>query len=332
MAKIHTHYENLKVARMAPQEVIRAAYKALSQKYHPDKNPGNEKAARIMAILNSAYGTLADPLRRQEHDEWIAAEEWEIEWLESTGAEESRDKAPGDESLPAPFRAPRYQAALDPKWWFGLSVCLIVGYLVGALVSTPVAPAPEAPMQGTGAPFEQAWEFPAVGPPPLEGLDVKAVMPSVAKPDADRRAVLDLWTVGKPASSKTASPQASSPNPPEVRTLTVSQALQDRPRDCSGAVRSAPNGAPWPLLSGYVGGYPVDNPGDDVHLMVDNARNPLAVFVKVVDLARRRTVRHVLVLERERFVIDKLARGRYEVRYQEVQVGAFDAAKCGEIN
>ena len=77
---------------MAPQEVIRAAYKALSQKYHPDKNPGDEKAARIMAILNSAYGTLADPQRRKEHDEWIAAEEWEIEWLESTRAEESRER------------------------------------------------------------------------------------------------------------------------------------------------------------------------------------------------------------------------------------------------
>ena len=49
MAKIHTHYDNLKVSRGAPQEVIRAAYKALSQKYHPDKNPGEEKAARIMA-------------------------------------------------------------------------------------------------------------------------------------------------------------------------------------------------------------------------------------------------------------------------------------------
>ncbi|MDB5935298.1 MAG: hypothetical protein JWQ01_2642, partial [Massilia sp.] len=58
MAKIHTHYDNLKVARLAPPEVIRAAYKALTQKYHPDKNPGDEKAARIMAILNTAYGIL----------------------------------------------------------------------------------------------------------------------------------------------------------------------------------------------------------------------------------------------------------------------------------
>ena len=92
MAKIHTHYDNLKVARLAPQEVIRAAYKALSQKYHPDKNPGDEKAARIMAIVNSAYNILSDPVRRKEHDEWIAAEEWEIEWLESTRAEDGRER------------------------------------------------------------------------------------------------------------------------------------------------------------------------------------------------------------------------------------------------
>src|ERR1700712_2610570 len=96
MGKIHTHYDNLKVSRMAPPEVIRAAYKALSQKYHPDKNPGDEKAARIMAILNSAYGTLSDIQRRKEHDEWIAAEEGEIEWLESTRQEDARGKHPAE--------------------------------------------------------------------------------------------------------------------------------------------------------------------------------------------------------------------------------------------
>ncbi|WP_395403439.1 hypothetical protein ACHMW6_32790 [Pseudoduganella sp. UC29_106] len=37
-----------------------------------------------MAIVNTAYGALADPVRRKEHDEWIAQEEWEVEWLEST--------------------------------------------------------------------------------------------------------------------------------------------------------------------------------------------------------------------------------------------------------
>lgn len=75
MARIHTHYDNLKVARNAPPEVIRAAYKTLSQKYHPDRNPHSGDAVRIIKIINSAYEVLSDPLKRREHDEWIAREE-----------------------------------------------------------------------------------------------------------------------------------------------------------------------------------------------------------------------------------------------------------------
>jgi len=71
MAPFHTHYDNLKVSRNAPPEVIRAAYKTLSQRYHPDRNPGNAEAARIMAIINSSYEVLSDPAKRREHDQWI---------------------------------------------------------------------------------------------------------------------------------------------------------------------------------------------------------------------------------------------------------------------
>lgn len=77
MAKIHTHYDNLKVARNAPPEVIRAAYKTLSQRFHPDRNADNEAATRIFQIISSAYEVLSDPVKRKEHDEWIAKEEAE---------------------------------------------------------------------------------------------------------------------------------------------------------------------------------------------------------------------------------------------------------------
>ena len=69
--KVRTHYDNLKVARDAPPEVIRAAYKSLSQKYHPDRNPGDPKAPRTMAIINAAYRVLSDPDLRRKHDDWI---------------------------------------------------------------------------------------------------------------------------------------------------------------------------------------------------------------------------------------------------------------------
>lgn len=77
MARIHTHYDNLKVARNAPQEVIRAAYKSLSQKYHPDRNSGSANANRIIQIINASYEVLSDPAKRREHDEWIARVEGE---------------------------------------------------------------------------------------------------------------------------------------------------------------------------------------------------------------------------------------------------------------
>jgi len=75
MARIHTHYDNLKVARDAPPEVIRAAYKTLSQKYHPDRHGNSTEAIRIIQIINSAYAVLSDPAKRREHDEWILRNE-----------------------------------------------------------------------------------------------------------------------------------------------------------------------------------------------------------------------------------------------------------------
>src|SRR5688500_3967957 len=75
MNTLRTHYDNLKVARDAPDIVIRAAYKSLSQRFHPDKNPGDERAARVMAVINQSYEVLSDLQRRREHDAWIEREE-----------------------------------------------------------------------------------------------------------------------------------------------------------------------------------------------------------------------------------------------------------------
>ena len=75
MKRIHTHYENLKVARNAPPEVIRAAYKSLSKMHHPDRNPDNPDSARIMSIINTSYEVLSDPKKRRQHDEWIKSQE-----------------------------------------------------------------------------------------------------------------------------------------------------------------------------------------------------------------------------------------------------------------
>nr|WP_318237941.1 DnaJ domain-containing protein [Cupriavidus sp. CV2] len=47
---MHTHYDNLKISRDAPPEIIRATYKVLSQKHHPDRNNGSPESQRIMSV------------------------------------------------------------------------------------------------------------------------------------------------------------------------------------------------------------------------------------------------------------------------------------------
>ena len=76
MANFHTHYDNLKVTRDAPVSVIRAAYKALCQTYHPDKFPGNpEEADRVIKLVNASYAVLIDPEKRAKHNAWIKEQE-----------------------------------------------------------------------------------------------------------------------------------------------------------------------------------------------------------------------------------------------------------------
>lgn len=77
MSKIRTHYDNLKVARNAPDAVIRASYKALIQQWHPDKFEGAKKdeALRITKIIQESFNVLSDPTRRAIHDKSIEEQE-----------------------------------------------------------------------------------------------------------------------------------------------------------------------------------------------------------------------------------------------------------------
>ena len=74
MHQVHSHYENLSVARNAPPEVIRAAYRVLAQKHHPDRMGQTDEAKQIMQLINDAYRVLSDPVLKGEHDRWIAAQ------------------------------------------------------------------------------------------------------------------------------------------------------------------------------------------------------------------------------------------------------------------
>jgi DnaJ-class molecular chaperone len=62
------YYKILQVTEDADPEVIEAAYKRLSFKYHPDRNNSPNANVRMME-LNEAYNVLSDPNRRQYYDD-----------------------------------------------------------------------------------------------------------------------------------------------------------------------------------------------------------------------------------------------------------------------
>ncbi len=70
MSSSKDYYAVLGVAESAEDVVIRAAYKVLAQKYHPDKNAHAAQSSTLaMAEITEAYRVLGDPIRRKEYDE-----------------------------------------------------------------------------------------------------------------------------------------------------------------------------------------------------------------------------------------------------------------------
>ena len=63
-----TYYDLLEVSPKASSSVIASAYRALSQKYHPDKNGGDGAASEMMSKINVAYAVLSDTDQRKQYD------------------------------------------------------------------------------------------------------------------------------------------------------------------------------------------------------------------------------------------------------------------------
>ena len=67
-----SYYELLQVQPTADVEVIRAAYRSLARRYHPDQNP-SPSAEATTKRLNEAWEILSDPAKRAEYDGQFAA-------------------------------------------------------------------------------------------------------------------------------------------------------------------------------------------------------------------------------------------------------------------
>jgi DnaJ-class molecular chaperone len=63
------YYKILEIPENASGQDIKSAFRKLAFKYHPDKNPGNEKAAEAkFKEINEAFAVLGDENKRQQYD------------------------------------------------------------------------------------------------------------------------------------------------------------------------------------------------------------------------------------------------------------------------
>ena len=60
-------YQILNVSKDATEVQIKKAYRELSFKHHPDRNPGADNATKMQQI-NEAYEILSDPARKEAYD------------------------------------------------------------------------------------------------------------------------------------------------------------------------------------------------------------------------------------------------------------------------
>lgn len=69
------YYQVLGVKRDADTKEIKAAYRKLARKFHPDVNPGDENAEERFKEINRAHEVLSDPEKRTKYDRY--GDKWE---------------------------------------------------------------------------------------------------------------------------------------------------------------------------------------------------------------------------------------------------------------
>mgnify|MGYP003572781068 CR=1 FL=1 len=70
MADKRDYYEVLGVGRESDGDELKASYRKLALKYHPDRNPGDKEAEEKFKEAAEAYEVLQDPQKREIYDQY----------------------------------------------------------------------------------------------------------------------------------------------------------------------------------------------------------------------------------------------------------------------
>ena len=104
------YYKDLGVDKTATQAEIKAAYRKLALKYHPDRNSGDKSAEERFKVISEANEVLSDPVKRKKYDQFGAdwkhyeeagAQPGGFDWSKyASGRGGQTHRATGDESGP----------------------------------------------------------------------------------------------------------------------------------------------------------------------------------------------------------------------------------------
>lgn len=327
MRHFYTHYDNLKVARNAPTEVIRAAYRALAQKHHPDVNTSPD-STKVMKILNEAWEILGDARRRAEHDHWILEQEQKSNkprssssashspfdtskaytynnpgntraWQDFTPPPQSRN--PGQPSSKNPTHAPSSRTPSPPPNSKGASLLNRLNgernryVITGLLIIAALFYIFSGPTTGSSSSLYKAVE--AETSAPLAQESSQEVHSFIA------------------------------PAPPEEPSATE-EPVSNPP------VRWSPNGKPWPSKASYLRDMPKNATGGLSKLTIDNSNGSADVYVKLCRASQDRCTgfRHVYIPLGASFTLGSIAAGTYDIRYRDLDSGNIAKSEPISLN
>lgn len=134
------YYERLGVASNATHDEIRAAYRRLARRHHPDAR--GQSTSATMAAINEAWSVLSDPARRARYDADLARGSDAAGATRSAGSNSSTNRSTNPSTMPEARLDPLARYLDPPRFPWRLVVALVVLataaiLILGALADSP---------------------------------------------------------------------------------------------------------------------------------------------------------------------------------------------------
>ena len=334
MNSLHTHYDTLMVSRNASPEVIRAAFRSLSQKYHPDKN-NHPDANRIMQQFNESYKILSDPIERSKYDKLLN------EYARSSNDKNKYDHARTSNhsdrknkvvviNIPDSVSFSRlkdylshFSSKIKPLLIKAFKIIFYIAvliFLINIFFSY----------------IDGSSEYNAAEDLSDAQREVADAMQELNEASEEYE---DYEEYSYPSdTAEYAAAQAVAAAERDIAAAqTIEQGMTDisvdedymSTNDMSSYKNYAPNGEPYPVSAGYVAGYPrLNNNGASI-LTIDNSRNTEAVFGKLyyLDGSKLEAVRYFYIPGGGGLNLRDISPGNYDVRYKGLQNGSISKSE-----